>query len=57
MSRENSYLSSGLREVDIEFQTLEEPFVEPPNPYFLRVHAAFAKVLCLSGISEYIPEE
>jgi hypothetical protein len=41
-------------EVDVEFPTLEESTVEPPNPAYLKVHAAFAKVLHLSGVAEYI---
>ena len=28
--------------------------VEPPNPYYLKVHAAFAKVLNLCGAAEYM---
>ena len=34
-------VSNGLREV--EFPTLEESNVEPPNPAYLNVHASFAK--------------
>ena len=47
-------MSNGLSEVDVDFPTREESSVEPPNPDFLKVHAAFAKVLHLSGASEYI---
>jgi len=47
-------LSNGSSEVDVEFRTLEESSVEPPNPDYLRVHAAFAKVLHLCGAAEYM---
>ena len=54
MTREGRTLTTGLSEVDVEFQTQEESFVEPPNPEYLKVHAAFAKVLHLCGATEYI---
>ncbi|KAH9059036.1 hypothetical protein EDB87DRAFT_836873 [Lactarius vividus] len=54
MSREGGILTSGLREVDVEFPTLEESSIEPPNPEYLKVHAAFANVLHLCGAAEYI---
>ncbi len=41
------FMSNGKREADVEFNTMSE--VDPPNPDFLRIHAAFAKVLHLSG--------
>ncbi|KAF8906930.1 hypothetical protein CPB85DRAFT_1312925 [Mucidula mucida] len=44
------YMSSGKREADVEFNTMSE--VDPPNPDFLRIHAAFAKVLHLSGAAD-----
>jgi hypothetical protein len=47
-------LSNGLRKTDVEFPTQEESSVEPPNPDYLKVHAAFAKVLNLCGAVEYI---
>ena len=47
-------MSNGSSEVDVEFRTLEESSVEPPNPDYLRVHAAFAKVLHLCGAAEYM---
>ena len=53
MSRQGILLSNGLEEADVEFRT-EEPSVEPPNPDYLQVHAAFAKVLHLCGAAEYI---
>jgi hypothetical protein len=52
--RKGLRLSSGLHEVDVEFPTQEESSIEPPNPEYLKVHAAFAKVLHLSGAAEYI---
>ncbi|KAN0132173.1 hypothetical protein V8E53_009939 [Lactarius tabidus] len=54
MSREGRTLTNGLSEVDVEFRTLEESSVEPPNPDYLKVHAAFAKVLNLCGAAEYV---
>jgi hypothetical protein len=43
-----------MTEVDVEFPTREESSVEPPNPEYLNVHAAFAKVLHLCGAAEYM---
>lgn len=54
MPRSATRLSNGLREVDVEFPSLEESKVEPPNPGYLKVHAAFAKVLHICGAAEYI---
>ena len=54
MFRKGKTLSNGLREVDVEFQTGEESSVEPPSSDYLKVHAAFAKVLHLCGAAEYI---
>lgn len=54
MTRKGRTLTTGLSEVDVEFRTQEESFVEPPNPEYLKVHAAFAKVLHLCGAAEYI---
>ncbi len=54
MTRKVSRLSNGSREVDVEFRTLEEPSVEPPNPDYLKVHAAFARVLHLCGAAQYV---
>jgi len=45
-------LSNGSREADVEFPTLSS--IEPPNPDYIRVHAAFAKVFNLCGAAEYI---
>jgi hypothetical protein len=53
MSRQGTALSNGLKEADVEFRT-EEPSVKPPNPDYLKVHAAFAKVLHLCGAAEYM---
>ena len=54
MSRKTKTLSNGLKEMDVEFRTQEESSVEPPNPEYLKVHAAFAKVLHLCGAAEYM---
>ncbi|KAH9011480.1 hypothetical protein EDB85DRAFT_1117299 [Lactarius pseudohatsudake] len=54
MSRDGGILTNGMREMDAEFPTLEESSVEPPNPDYLRVHAAFAKVLHLCGAAQYM---
>ena len=54
MIREGKCLSNGSRERDVEFPTLEESSVEPPNPEYLRVHAAFCKTLHLCGAADYI---
>ncbi|KAJ3512886.1 hypothetical protein NLJ89_g3262 [Agrocybe chaxingu] len=37
-----------------KFRTGTESTVAPPNPEFLKIHAAFAKVLNLCGAAEYI---
>jgi hypothetical protein len=42
------------QEVDVVFQTTEESSVEPPNPDYLKVHTAFARVLDLCGAAEYM---
>ena len=54
MIQEGTYLSNGSREPDVEFPTLEESSVEPPNPEYLKVHAAFCKVLHLCGAADYV---
>ncbi|KAH8993395.1 hypothetical protein EDB92DRAFT_398703 [Lactarius akahatsu] len=54
MSQDGRLLTNGSREEDVEFPTLEESSVEPPNPDYLRVHAAFAKVLHLCGAAQYM---
>lgn len=46
-------LSNVKTEANVEFRTLAQSGVEPPNPEFLRVHAAFAKVLDLCGAAQY----
>ncbi|KAH8995216.1 hypothetical protein EDB86DRAFT_2829534 [Lactarius hatsudake] len=54
VARSYTCLSNGLHEVDVEFPTREESSVEPPNPDYLKVHAAFAKVLHLCGVAQYM---
>ncbi len=34
--------------MDVEFRSQEESFIDPPNPDYVRVHAAFAKVVRVS---------
>jgi hypothetical protein len=54
MCRKRCRFSNGSLELDVEFPTREESSVEPPNPDYLRVHAAFANVLHLCGAAAYI---
>ena len=54
MVRAGKRLSNGLSEMDVEFPTLEASSIEPPNPEYLKVHAAFARVLHLCGAADYI---
>jgi len=53
VARTGYKLTNGQASADVEFQTLQQSGVEPPNPDFLRVHAAFAKVLNLCGAAGY----
>ncbi len=52
MSLEGRHLSNGSCDVGVEFRSREESSVEPPNPDYLKVLAAFAKVLHLCGAAE-----
>jgi hypothetical protein len=54
MTRDFLRLSNGRTSADVEFATSAESGFEPPNPIFLGVHAAFAKVLNLCGAAEYL---
>ncbi|KAH9168291.1 hypothetical protein EDB89DRAFT_2074117 [Lactarius sanguifluus] len=54
VARSYTSLSNGLHEVDVESPTRGESSVEPPNPDYLNVHAAFAKVLHLCGVAQYM---
>ncbi|KAI9466109.1 hypothetical protein BJY52DRAFT_1413613 [Lactarius psammicola] len=54
MPRKSTRLSNGSREVDVEFPPREKSSIEPPNPDYLKVHGAFAKVLSLCGAAEYM---
>ncbi|KAF8868637.1 hypothetical protein CPB84DRAFT_1928018 [Gymnopilus junonius] len=38
----------------VEFPTLAESGIDLPNPEFLKIHAACAKVLNISGIEKYV---
>ena len=53
MARDGYRLTNGQVSADVEFRTLEASGFEPPNPEFLRVHAAFVKVLNLCGAAGY----
>ncbi len=44
--------ANGNVTADVEFPANTE--VPPPNPQFLNVHAAFAKVLACSEVAEYV---
>ena len=41
-------------EAEVEFANLEESSVELPNPDYFEVHDAFAKVVHLCGVSDYM---
>ncbi|KIM40633.1 hypothetical protein M413DRAFT_446058 [Hebeloma cylindrosporum] len=47
-------LATGKEEVDIEFRSLAQSGVDPPNPALLSAHAAIAKVLNLCGAGRYV---
>ena len=40
--------------VDVEFPAKAESMVKPPDPEIIRIHAAFAHVLSLSGVIDYL---
>lgn len=53
-------MDEDVRNVDIEFHSFDENgrYIEPPDAHFLRVHAAFSKVLNLSyAYSQFIKNE
>lgn len=54
MVQSNVVLSNSLAEVNVEFRTLAQSRVEPPNTAFLKAHTAFAKVLSLCGAIRYL---
>jgi len=37
----------------VEFRTEAESTVKPPDPQFIAIHAAFSRVLYLSGAADY----
>ncbi|KAF9531568.1 hypothetical protein CPB83DRAFT_833263 [Crepidotus variabilis] len=47
----HKYKVKMVRDTNVEFAT--KPSASPPDPEFLRIHAAFAKVLHLSGAASY----
>lgn len=53
MCKESSLLSTGKNSAVVEFSPEAISGIEPPNPEFLAIHAAFAKVLHLSGAAEF----
>ncbi|KAL9710065.1 hypothetical protein Ac2012v2_007127 [Leucoagaricus gongylophorus] len=40
--------------IDVEFPAKAESMVKPPDPEIIRIHAAFARVLSLSGAIDYL---
>ncbi|KAL0952337.1 hypothetical protein HGRIS_006617 [Hohenbuehelia grisea] len=52
--RQGLCFSNGQVEADVQFPPYAQSGVLPPNPEFIRIHAAFAKVLHLSAATEYI---
>ncbi|KAF9028875.1 hypothetical protein BDZ89DRAFT_743398 [Hymenopellis radicata] len=56
MSKDGLLLSNGRAEADVEFPTLDASGIDPPNPEYLRIHAAFAKVLHLSGAADVMDQ-
>jgi hypothetical protein len=52
--KEGWTLSNGAFTADVEFRSLDDPVAEVPDPVLLEIHAAFARVLHLSGASEYL---
>ncbi|KAF9482406.1 hypothetical protein BDN70DRAFT_991193 [Pholiota conissans] len=46
--------SNGSKSSTVEFRSLEECGIDPPDPEFIKIHAAFAKVVHLSGAAEYL---
>ena len=41
---------------DVEFRTEHESGVKPPDPEFIKIHAAFAHVLYESGAGQYFTQ-
>ncbi|KAF7977923.1 hypothetical protein HWV62_1981 [Athelia sp. TMB] len=54
MFQEYSRLSNGKNTVDVDFLTLAQSGVEPPDPGFLKIHAALAKVLDLCDAAQHV---
>ncbi|KAL9708594.1 hypothetical protein Ac2012v2_008139 [Leucoagaricus gongylophorus] len=52
-SRSNYRFTSGEATRDVEFLASAESMVKPPDPEIIRIHAAFARVLSLSGAIDY----
>ena len=47
-------MSTGELSGEVNFPSFAQSGIDPPNPVFLRVHGAFAKVMNLSGATEYL---
>jgi len=47
-------LTNGKQETNVEFRSLAQSGVEPPNPTSIRTHTAFAKLLNLCGAGQYL---
>ena len=45
--------TTGESSYDVEFRTEHESGVNPPDPEFIKIHAAFARVLYKSGAGQY----
>ena len=52
-SRSNYRFTSGEATRDVEFLASAKSMVKPPDPEIIRIHAAFAHVLSLSGVIDY----
>ena len=52
-SPSNYRFTSGEATRDVEFLASAESMVKPPDPEIIRIHAAFARVLSLSGAIDY----
>ncbi|KAL0952226.1 hypothetical protein HGRIS_006516 [Hohenbuehelia grisea] len=53
-NRDGRYFSNSVSEADVQFPPFVESDVLPPDPEFIRIHAAFAKVLHLTVAAECI---
>ncbi|KAJ7201326.1 hypothetical protein GGX14DRAFT_465090 [Mycena pura] len=56
MIREGTRFGNGQALTVVEFRNEEVSGVEPPDPDFIRIHAALAKVLYLCGAGEHFDD-